>query len=383
MTVALGDAERMGSIRLLLAFAVLVSHTTVSEIDIMPGPVAVQFFFIISGFYISLILEKKYKDQGVLLFYSNRLMRLFPTYLVVLFVSMTVLCLLDVGIFTHFDKMKDVYRVNAFVTASLLWTNICVIGQEILFLLKVDQVSGTFRWFLDNTNSQDAWVFLLVPQGWSLSLELYFYLLAPFILKLRNLTIVGLFLLSLALRLYIGCKGEDYDLLARRFFPAELCFFLVGMLSYRLLERIQKSEIKPFVGGYCLAAVVGAILFFPKIALSGSLALAVLLAFLTVPFVFNLTKDSKLDNFLGKLSFPVYMVHFLVIALFEEFWDDYSVFFLLLVVIAAALLIHLLIEVPIDRWRQWRVMKTPSRDVNEFFNNNRLNYSLSLERLKC
>jgi peptidoglycan/LPS O-acetylase OafA/YrhL len=374
----------MGSIRLLLAFAVLVSHATASEIDIMSGSVAVQFFFIISGFYISLILTKKYAKQGISLFYSNRFLRLFPTYLVVLLGSIVVLCLLDVGVFTHLDKLQEALRVNFLVAASLFWTNICVMGQEILFLLKIDHGSRSFRWFLSGNHAQEAWKLLLVPQAWSLSLELYFYLLAPFILKLRNLTIVGLLFLSVALRLYIGSKGPDYDLVARRFFAAELCFFLVGMLSFRLFERIPKTEAKGFVGVLGLTAVVGAILFYPKIAFSGSLAMVTLLAFLSVPFVFDLTKDSKLDSFLGKLSFPVYMVHFLVIALFEEIWDEYSIFLLLLVVIATALLIHLLIEVPIDRWRQWRIWKTCSKDDKRLSKNDHFwSYGLHVWRLKC
>ncbi|MHA2428144.1 MAG: hypothetical protein ACXADB_08990 [Candidatus Hermodarchaeia archaeon] len=53
----------MGSIRLFLAFAVLMSHAGVCDIEIIPGHVAVQTFFIISGFYMSLILAQKYGDK--------------------------------------------------------------------------------------------------------------------------------------------------------------------------------------------------------------------------------------------------------------------------------------------------------------------------------
>jgi peptidoglycan/LPS O-acetylase OafA/YrhL len=285
---------------------------------------------------------------------------------------MIVLFLLDVGIFTHLEKMKEIYGVSPLVAVSLLWTNIGVMGQEILFLLKIDHASGSFCWFMDSLNAQEAWTFLLVPQAWSLSLELCFYLLAPFILKLRNLSILALFLLSLTLRLYMGYKGPEYDLVVRRFFPAELCFFLVGVLSYRLLERVQKTEIKNFLEGYCFVGVVGAILFYPKIAFPGFLALVTLLVFLSVPFVFDLTKDSKIDNFLGKLSYPIYMVHFLIVALFDELLEEYSMIPLVAVVLVAALLIQFLIELPIDRWRQWRVMRTYSRKSGGFTKANRL-----------
>jgi len=42
---------------------------------------AVEAFFIVSGFYMSLILTQKYGDKGLWLFYSNRLLRLYPLYL--------------------------------------------------------------------------------------------------------------------------------------------------------------------------------------------------------------------------------------------------------------------------------------------------------------
>jgi len=74
----------VGSIRLLLALAVVFSHATACGISMVPGHVAVQAFFIVSGFYMSLILNEKYKNCSVLVFYSNRFLRLFPTYVVVM-----------------------------------------------------------------------------------------------------------------------------------------------------------------------------------------------------------------------------------------------------------------------------------------------------------
>jgi peptidoglycan/LPS O-acetylase OafA/YrhL len=348
----------LGTIRLLLAFSVLASHASAVDVDIMPGPIAVQLFFVMSGFYMSLILTKKYAKRGIFLFYTNRLLRLFPTYFVVCLTSLVVLCLLDVGIFTHLDKMKRVLSTGPLVAASLLWTNMAVIGQEALYLLRIDPASGFFSWSIGLTDSQEAWKFLLVPQAWSLSLELWFYLLAPFMVKLGNRSIIILFLLSLALRLYIGSKGPAYDLFARRFFPAELCFFLTGVLSCRLLERIQKNQKAYLVGIVSFGALCLAILCYDKIDFPGSFALLTLIAFLTIPFIFNSTKNSMLDSFLGRISYPVYMVHFLIVSVFEEYMEEYSIFSLLAVVFGAALLVYFVIEMPIDRWRQWRVEKT-------------------------
>ena len=54
----------MGIIRILLAFAVLSHHTVVLDQELLPGTVSVRLFFILSGFYMSLILDGDYRGRG-------------------------------------------------------------------------------------------------------------------------------------------------------------------------------------------------------------------------------------------------------------------------------------------------------------------------------
>src|SRR5258705_9507951 len=74
----------MGLMRFLLAMAVVVGHMA-SSMDtayaLIPGTLAVEVFFSISGFYMSLILTGKYHDRTT--FYVNRFLRLYPVYLIV------------------------------------------------------------------------------------------------------------------------------------------------------------------------------------------------------------------------------------------------------------------------------------------------------------
>lgn len=56
------------------------------------GKIAVELFYIISGFYIALILDNKYKDS-IRLFYTNRLLKIFPTYWFICALSAGVLSL--------------------------------------------------------------------------------------------------------------------------------------------------------------------------------------------------------------------------------------------------------------------------------------------------
>src|SRR5262245_48480055 len=76
----------MGMVRVALAMAVVLWHLPLPSYKFLSGGLAVQAFFIISGFYMALVLNGKYKDVG--LFYSNRLLRLFPTYFVM--VALTI-----------------------------------------------------------------------------------------------------------------------------------------------------------------------------------------------------------------------------------------------------------------------------------------------------
>jgi peptidoglycan/LPS O-acetylase OafA/YrhL len=48
----------------------------------------VQAFFIISGFYMTLVLGGKYADTR--LFYTNRMLRIFPSYLVMLAIAAVI-----------------------------------------------------------------------------------------------------------------------------------------------------------------------------------------------------------------------------------------------------------------------------------------------------
>ena len=74
----------MGCIRLLLALAVIVEHCEGKGLMGLPffGGTAYQAvfcFFIISGFYMAMVLKTKYQNDA-LAFYRARILRLYPVY---------------------------------------------------------------------------------------------------------------------------------------------------------------------------------------------------------------------------------------------------------------------------------------------------------------
>ncbi len=70
----------MGILRILLAISVVLAHSSsIFGFSLVGGQIAVQAFYIISGFYMALILNEKYigANNSYKLFISNRFLRLY------------------------------------------------------------------------------------------------------------------------------------------------------------------------------------------------------------------------------------------------------------------------------------------------------------------
>src|SRR5687767_10319648 len=80
----------MGIIRFLLAASVVLAHAgPISGFTLVDSDVAVKAFYIISGFYMALILNEKYIDSNnsYSLFITNRFLRIYPLYWIVLLLT--------------------------------------------------------------------------------------------------------------------------------------------------------------------------------------------------------------------------------------------------------------------------------------------------------
>jgi peptidoglycan/LPS O-acetylase OafA/YrhL len=282
----------MGLIRLLLAVAVVCEHARLPY-TLVGGQVAVQLFYLISGFVISYVLTARaaYRDVGV--FYRTRLLRIFPAYLLVA-AAMLVLRLVE-G-----ERIAEFMTLPAPAQAVLIVSNLLIVGQDwIMFLAP----SGNGLAFTANfhDSSPQLWTFLLLPQGWTLAMELCFYALAPFILPRRRL-LWALFLGSLAARVAAYWAGLNYDPWLARFFPFELAIFAAGALSHQLLLPIARQAPN---GRTALALAIALLAVQPLLRLPAPLLIG--LFALLLPFLFLVT--AKADRWLGDLSYPVFLVH--------------------------------------------------------------------------
>ncbi|MGC4031390.1 MAG: hypothetical protein QM754_06565 [Tepidisphaeraceae bacterium] len=164
----------MGLLRLFLAICVLVVHSGSPLASFfVGGPPAVQAFFAISGFYMAMILSEKYPPgrAGTALFWLNRALRLAPTYLLVLAVTVAWVYTRPTHPFT-----TAMASLSAPWQALVWGVNAAGVGLDGLLFGTLDSSTGTLRFIAhpDASAANSAVVLQLVPQGWSLRLKRIF-----------------------------------------------------------------------------------------------------------------------------------------------------------------------------------------------------------------
>ncbi|MBT0570187.1 acyltransferase [Curvibacter sp. CHRR-16] len=315
----------MGFLRFLLAMTVVFAHLHFIHPIFGDSRFAVQMFFIISGFYISMIWSEKYSSlkSPISAFYLSRALRIYPLYYIVLIISILIAWFgLSSG---HISALMALlaYPVHGALSSSVHLPQLTILGMDIYpFLGRLDDGS------LEFLNQQFAYPrpyifeYFFIPQAWSLSLELMFYLIAPFILK-RTRLLIGLAITSLTLRLILWKYGFNQDPWTFRALPLELSLFIAGALSQKLSTHFGITIKKTAHANFIFLAI-GAI----PIVLTLTIKFALLtigesaywlyyaITLTTLPFLFHATKLYKFDRALGELSYPVYISHWLVISTF-------------------------------------------------------------------
>lgn len=359
----------MGLVRLLLALSVVLTHCNgIMGFHFISGDTAVQAFFIISGFYMSLIWNEKYnkKQKAYQLFISNRFLRLYPAYWVVLIITLFSSLLVYI-----YSGGQQSGRLHAFLEYSnnlnpasllfLVFTNIVVFFQDLLMFLGLNSQSGNFFFTPDYSGTQPyVFHFLLIPQAWSIGLELVFYIIAPFLVGKRLRILIMAIIGSLGLRFFLYAAGYSHDPWTCRFFPTELVFFLCGAVSYRFYkafghrDSINRIQIVFFVL-VVLYTVLYTLVDFPF-----KKGVYLLLITFAIPFIFKFSKTSSIDAYLGDLSYPVYISHIFVLNVLAAIGLSSSIYFSIYLIINTILfsvIIYLLIIKRMEKYRQQRLQQ--------------------------
>jgi peptidoglycan/LPS O-acetylase OafA/YrhL len=353
----------MGVLRLLLAASVVLGHAGPAfGYFLFPAQFSVTVFFILSGFYMSLVVNEKYGPLagGTAIFYEARLLRLYPIYLVVLIASIAAQNLLHMpNVFFRPDASLEWWQ-----RAFYIVLNFTVIGQDI-----VSSFDPTFHQFQNHP----------VSIAWTIGTEAQFYLLAPFIVK-RETWKAALVLATASLAIRIGLGGLPSDPWRYRLLPSVLVFFLIGCAAYHVSAAISESKWRAsarsigrilFWGGLAGIVVLTAINGYAVPSRSDLDASLYWLAYVgvavAIAFLHAYTGRSRLDQFIGQITYPVYIAHNLVVVLTATVIARDVIWFspaALCGALICGLVLNRLIEKPIDLYRASLVSRVPAAPSN-------------------
>lgn len=261
----------LGIYRTLLAFGVLLYHFPVFLFPLPDtyGRVMVSAFFIISGYLITLTLNRNY--TSAVSFYWNRAIRLYPLHLVLIVIGLVLIYfgVYDKPVPTLSDLSKTLYfDVRKYETVN------------------------------DPT--------------WSIGIEVVFYLLAPFIVYSwkRMLAVTALCVLYLASKGNAGLLLGAYNLNPQNdsiLTMVALAFplFMFGGFLYKIKFRIPDFQW------------VAMSLLLIGVLMNDAFWITMIA---TTLLLLSGDKEKGFSKLAGDFCYPIYMIHFMVIYTVSNPW---------------------------------------------------------------
>jgi peptidoglycan/LPS O-acetylase OafA/YrhL len=309
----------VGTLRTIFALSVVLAHTWPYGPVFVGSRNAVQLFYIISGYLISYVLVERKSYRTIGAFYLNRYLRLYPIYLFVAGASLLALLV------TRQATFLDVYKSAPTSAVVLLcFSNVFLFGQDWVLFSAVQH--GTLMFSVNFQHSEVVlYRGLVVPQAWTLGVELSFYLIAPFVLANRRL-LLWFLIASIATRcvlFYIGLGA--FDPWTYRFFPAEFALFAAGALAQQVLAPWYRARLGaqlPWMSWWATGILIILALVYSFVPVpEGAKMPFLFLSFLAlIPFTFVFQQQFALDAWIGNLSYPIYIGHMLVFECLHYFF---------------------------------------------------------------
>jgi peptidoglycan/LPS O-acetylase OafA/YrhL len=282
-----------GTFRYLLASMVVLTHLWPAQ-TMWWGVYAVFCFYLVSGYLMTLVLASTYPytEDGMARYAGNRVLRIYPPYIVVCGVALVLIHFLPEAALSANHK--------------LVWPD--SIGQWLSSFLIFGQL-----------NSAQA----LVPPAWSLNIELVYYILMALVLSRGRMIVTLWFLASCAYTVFLVVQAPAnfpprYSEIAGASLP-----FAFGAMLYTY--RAHLGWIRPwtapltallFVGNVALAAWAplgrpSLLHYYVSLLLGGTLLVALAqLRPADLPRWYT-----RLDRLGGNLSYPIFLCHFHVAVL--------------------------------------------------------------------
>ncbi len=318
-----------GFYRWVLACMVMYSHVGLHHHPC--GSFAVYGFFILSGYLMTMVLKEVYGGslRGIGAFYINRALRIYPMYWLAMWFGVMVLASISYPILDG----EIVYP-----SSTTLWVRNIGLFSTI-----------TGSWILS--------------VAWSLLVEVWFYALMP--LLVLNRTACRIWLLgSLCLLVWLFFAVAPFNDRYLSVYGASPAFAL-GAFIY--LARARLRPVAHWLGALCIFVML-VVSCYPMVFLREtqgySFYMMMLLNGLIVAYLSrqNVSRSSllwRVDTFMGKLSFPVFLFHLPLTEVMRLLVDPYiapsfSMPFFLVCFVAVngvGVLAHYGVEVPIGLLR--------------------------------
>lgn len=283
----------LGSFRFVLATLVVMNHLWIVTANHI-GAHAVIAFYAISGYLMTSIIHKDYglSLDGAKRYAVNRFLRIYPPYAVFLFLSVA---------FLYFFPAQSPYSIIVWPTSTGDWL-------RNLFLFDLVSSKSSF-----------------IPPAWSLGVEAFFYLAMVALLS-RSAKIVAVWLTASSLvHVYLISVGANFGLRYSPLYAASL-FFSIGAATYFWKQQLFKLAVSPKA---CLL-ILPVFCFWPLIVQAAGFDRLMLGYYGAFPLFYVIfisilaakTPRSGVDDYLGKLAYPIFVSHFLAAWVVHIAWPS-------------------------------------------------------------
>lgn len=360
----------MGLLRLILALSVVQAHVVFFRpFFFIQAGISVIIFYVISGFYMSLVISTKYSKSGPGWekdFLLQRAVRLLPVYWVILAATLAVNAAMGINtIFTSTLGMDLNYYILKLIS------NITLLGMDVMVAIDTTTANG-------GVVGNNIWQHYPVATAWTLGVELTFYIFAAFFaLRNKRNALVAL-CIAIYMRVYfllvngkflgISSTGVGYsnNPWGYHFFGVCLIYFMLGWVAYQIYEKLENElkenpsfiwQIRFFSFFFTALLLFAAYVFdgFREIADYNDYRvwIALLVAVPLIPPLFLLTKNSKIDEYLGRYSYVIYLSHVQLVVGGNYFFgisQHSPAINAVLVAVGSIAIVHM-IEIPVERFR--------------------------------
>lgn len=292
-----------GTYRLALSILVLVTH--LGSVEIFAGQ-AVWAFFMLSGFLITGVLNTRYgyTAAGLTEFALGRALRLMPTYWLSVAVALACMSLLT--------PVLDPQRINSAFgwpeSAGQWFSALALLGQSIGGVGRIERAPS--------------------PSAWAVEVEVLLYLISCLWLsrngRLAWRTAVACLMLFPVL--WLAGKGlmrlgypDIAGQLTYSFLPAALLPYALGACIWHQRERLSGLVATPMRLATAAAGIAVCALLVSRISVTAAYILSLpIMAFVTASLANHAGRPRAraIDDFLGHMSYPVYLLHWTCAYLF-------------------------------------------------------------------